>query len=143
MTKSHTFVNACLILKRQDEVLLYLRQNTGFLDGFYGLVAGHVEAGESATQAIIREAREEAGIEIEAKDLAVKHVAHRLTNRYNIDVYFECERWKGEIRNVEPHKCGEMVFFPASKLPENTIEHIAYVLKAIDLGSLYSEHGWI
>ena len=36
-----------------------LRQNTGFMDGFYGLPSGHVELYETPVGAIIREAQEE------------------------------------------------------------------------------------
>jgi 8-oxo-dGTP pyrophosphatase MutT (NUDIX family) len=43
------------------QVLLHKRQNSGFMDGSYSLVSGHVEANESFKQAMIREAHEEAG----------------------------------------------------------------------------------
>lgn len=46
----------------KPEQLLFSRsQNTGFMDGKYSLVAGHVHTGESVVSAVIREAEEEAG----------------------------------------------------------------------------------
>ncbi len=57
-----------LILKREEETLLLLRQNTGYMDGFYGLVSGHVENDESAVTAMIREAHEESGITIKEEN---------------------------------------------------------------------------
>ena len=54
----HTFVFD------QDRLLLLRRANTGFLDGYYSLPGGHVEAGEEVAGAAVREVAEEARIEI-------------------------------------------------------------------------------
>ena len=48
-----------LILKRDNEILMHLRQNSGFMDGHYSFVAGHLEPREGPTECIIREAKEE------------------------------------------------------------------------------------
>lgn len=53
-----------LVLIQNNQVLLLKRKNTGYQDGNYGLVTGHMEKGETAKQAIIREAQEEAGIKV-------------------------------------------------------------------------------
>jgi 8-oxo-dGTP pyrophosphatase MutT (NUDIX family) len=58
------FVAVYLALVRENQVLLLKRQNTGFEDGNFGLIAGHVEKAESITQAVIREASEESGIRL-------------------------------------------------------------------------------
>ena len=47
---------------REDKILL--AHNSRFVSGVYGLIAGFVEAGESAEQAIHREIMEETGIEV-------------------------------------------------------------------------------
>lgn len=135
-------VNAYLILKQNNNVLLSLRQNTGYADGFYGLVSGHVEDGESATTAIIREAYEEAGIELTPNQLKVTHIIHRKTNRLNVDIFFECEAWRGRLNNQEPEKCGGLDFYPMNALPINTMDYIADSLRAVVNKEFYSEHGW-
>ena len=43
------------------EILLHQRKNSGFYDGHYSLVAGHMENGEGIYAAAIREAQEEIG----------------------------------------------------------------------------------
>lgn len=137
-----THVNACLVLRKEDKVLLHLRKNTGYADGFYGLISGHVEEHESATQAVIREAFEEAGIKILPKHLKFMHMCHRKTDRCNIDLFFECSKWDGDIENKEPDKCAALEFVSLDRLPENTIEHIAEVLKSSLPDTVYSECGW-
>lgn len=140
LKKAHVCVY--LIIRRADEVLLSLRKNTGYLDGYYGLVAGHVEPLESATQGAVREALEEVGIHILPQQLQVVHVLHRRSERNNIDIFFEISNWQGEISNKEPHKCGEVGFYPIQQLPTMTVPYVHDVLNAIASGKLYSEVGW-
>ncbi len=66
-----------LVLIREERILLLRRYQTGYEDGNYSLVAGHVEAEETCKEAMIREAEEEAGIEIDYENLEVVHVMHR------------------------------------------------------------------
>ena len=51
------------------QVLLQLRQGTGYMDGHWACGAsGHVEAAESVLETAVRETDEELGIRVEAKD---------------------------------------------------------------------------
>ena len=135
-------INVCLILKEENRVLLSLRQGTGYNDGLWGLVSGHVEDNESALSAMIREAKEEAGIEIDPEDLRFVHLVHRKTDRFNIDICFECSKWKGALENKEPHKCARLKFFALQDLPENIIEYIKDGIVAVSKNTFYSEKGW-
>ena len=47
-----------LVLMKDHKVLLLQRANTGYHDGDYSIIAGHVEKDETFTDAVIREARE-------------------------------------------------------------------------------------
>lgn len=141
-TRPRTNVNVYLVLKKENKVLLHLRKNTGYCDGFYGLVSGHVEDNEPATLAILREAQEEAGIELTSACLRVVHVMHRKTNRINIDIFFECSHWQGDMTNKEPEKCASLDFFSIDNLPSNTIDYIKDALQAISANKIYSEAGW-
>ena len=140
--RSGASVNAYLILKQGNKVLLQLRKNTGYCDGMWSLVAGHVEEGESATAAMIREAREEIGIELSPSQIQVVHIMHRKTNRFNVDILFDCTSWQGRVQNLEIEKCEKLEFFPLSALPSNIVDYNAAALRAILNGQLYSEQGW-
>lgn len=140
--RSGASVNAYLILKQDDKVLFHLRKNTGYCDGMWSLIAGHVEDGESATAAMIREVREEIGIELSPSQIKVVHVMHRQTNRLNVDVFFDCPSWQGAIKNCEPEKCERLEFFSMEALPENVVEYNVTALNNILNREFYSEQGW-
>ena len=57
------------IIIKNGKILLSLRENTGFMDGWYSLVAGHVEADETVDEAMLREAKEEANIVVKSMKL--------------------------------------------------------------------------
>jgi 8-oxo-dGTP diphosphatase len=60
-------------------VLLLIRANTGYMDGHASLPAGHVEPGEPADAAAVREAKEEIGVVVAPADVSFVHVMHRRT----------------------------------------------------------------
>lgn len=136
-------VNAYLLLRKKENFLFSLRKNTSYFDGCYGLVSGHVEDGESASVAIIREAKEEANITIYPENIKVVHIMHRKTDRFNIDIFFECMSWENELLNLEPNKCAGLNFFNIESLPDNLIPYIGQAISNILNKEIYSEIGWL
>jgi 8-oxo-dGTP diphosphatase len=137
-----------LILEQDGKFLLLRRFNTGYRDGDYSLVAGHVDGGEPMTQAMVREAYEEAGITLSPGDMEVVHVMHRhsevegTNDDEYVDFYFRVTHYSGELRNMEPEKCDELAWFTFDELPENTIEYVAQALHCVAEGITFSEYGW-
>lgn len=137
------FIAAYLVLIDNERVLLLRRANTGYQDGNYSLVAGHLDGGETARQCIIREAAEEAGIDLKHEDLEIAHIQHRYNpNREYIDIYIKTDKWQGEIKNLEPEKCEELKWFAFDNLPENIIPEVKLSLENIKNKVFYGETGW-
>lgn len=113
-----------VIFKKETLILLGTRQNTGWMDGWYGLVSGHTEEGETITNSVIREALEETGVTIQPDQLKLSSIFYRKMNRANIDFFFICEQWQGDIQNREPHKCLRWEWFDKNSLPDNTIDYL-------------------
>ncbi|QXJ29260.1 hypothetical protein J5U23_02129 [Saccharolobus shibatae B12] len=143
MNRHPQILSVHLFLLKEGKILLQLRKNTGYMDGWWSVIAGHVEARESATSAMIREAMEEAGIKLSREDLVLIHVMHRFENQERVDFFFKAIKWIGESTIKEPNKAEALRWFELGKLPENLVP---YVRQAIDLGLLkgqiYSEFGW-
>lgn len=116
------------------EVLLQLRQNTGFMDGFWAAAAaGHVERGETALEAAQREAREEIGVS--GLDLefvtSMQRTRHDLPIDERIDFFFTARSWRGHPRIVEPAKCAELRWCLLSALPDPVVPHELVVLDGL------------
>lgn len=133
-----------LLLRRGNEVLLLRRANTGYQDGKYSVIAGHLDGDELATAGIVREAKEEAGIAVNPQDVRLVHTCHRLTRNQvgeeRLDLFFETDKWQGEVTNAEPEKCDDLSWFPVDKLPDNMLPLVKNVINDVTRGANYSEY---
>lgn len=118
------------------------RANTGYMDGMYSLVAGHIDGNEALTAATVREAKEESGVTIAPEDLRLKVTMHRRGDDERLDFFFEPAAWTGELQNMEPGKCDDLSWFPLDALPENTIPYIREAIRCYREDVGYSEVGW-
>lgn len=134
-------VYLCLI--RDKKILLLRRHNTGYQDGNYSLIAGHLDGNESLTQAMAREAKEEAGIIVKAEDLELIHVINRKSDDWErVDFFFKTNNWIGEPKIQETEKCDDLSWFPLDNLPTNMTTEVKQSLKHIVRKSPYSELNW-
>ncbi|MDX6302754.1 MAG: 8-oxo-dGTP diphosphatase [Nocardioidaceae bacterium] len=121
------------------EVLLQLRQGTGYMDGYWAAaVAGHVERGESVYEAARREAREEVGIEdVEL----VPWCAMQRTGvgddplDERVDYFFLSTSWAGTPELLEPEKAADLRWFDLDTLPTPVVPHERRVLESVRAGS--------
>lgn len=128
-----------LIFEKDGKILLHKRKNTGFKDGYYSLVAGHVDEGESFKQAMVRETEEEVGVEVTEDDLEPVHVLHRIGDNPYVDVFFRVTDWEGEITNEEPEKCSEIRWVDPEHIPEKTISYVKEAVRERNSEKFYGE----
>lgn len=137
-----------LVLIEDGKILMLRRFNTGYEDGNYSLVAGHLDGSETFRKCLVREAKEEANITLDENDLEIVHAMHRRTNfhdvglRERIDIFIRPRKWEGEIKNMEPDKCDELIWFSTDNLPSNVVPCVRHAINCIEKDIFYSEFGW-
>lgn len=131
-----------LLLLDGDKILFGRRQNTGFEDGAYHPPSGHLEAGESVTTAVIREAKEEIGVTIAAEAIEFAHVMHNSSSGGRVAFFFTVRQWEGAPENREPQKCGELRWFPLTALPGHMIAYCRTALDHVAADQPFSIYGW-
>lgn len=134
-----------VLLKLDNKIACLLRTKTDWMNGFYGLPAGKAEIDERAQTAAVREAKEEAGVNIQESDLKFVHMCHRFADDNTLawlDIIFETEMWQGEPFNAEPHKHGELQWIDPANPPDNTVPAVKHYLQQIGMGNYYSEFNW-
>ena len=94
-----------IIRNNEGKILTIKRRNTGYLDWWYGLPAGHVEDTEALVDSIQREIMEEVWLRVEPENLKLIHTSHRVDkDRIYFDFFFKVETYTGTPTNTEPDK---------------------------------------
>ena len=131
-----------LLIDADGQILFGRRQNTGYEDGAYHLPSGHLEAGESVIQALIREAKEEVGVTIVPEAVEFSHVMHNSSSGGRVAFFFTVREWEGAPENREPDKCSELRWFPLDGLPDHLIDYCRAALARIAADESFSVYGW-
>ena len=95
-------VAAAALIDADGRVLLTQRPPGKPDAGLWEFPGGKVEAGETPEAALVRELREELGIETEASCLApVGFASHPGGGRHLLLCVFACRKWRGVARGLE------------------------------------------
>jgi len=125
-TEKAEFTVLCLI-QDGNRILLQNRVKEDWKG--YTLPGGHVEHGESFVDAVIREMKEETGLEIIDPKLAGIKQFPIKGGRY-IVILFKAEKFKGKVVSSDE---GEMEWVEYDKLSEiNTVDDLTDLLKVIN-----------
>ena len=141
MEKEKFLSSVYLIIRNEEkQILLQRRQGTKLWSGFLALPAGHIDEGENAYDAVIREAKEELGIEISINNIIDTFVVNRRNKSLlpYYDVYFEIDNYTGELKINEPEKCSELVWSDINNLPEDMIDFEIEAIKNNQKGVKFS-----
>lgn len=141
--KPHLFGSVHLLIESDDQLLMLQRQNTGFEDGNWSVVAGKIDAEEDMLSTVQREAKEEVGITIKRDQIEVVGVLHRYSETLNwVDFFVRISEWEGSIYNAEPDKCSALEWYAKDQLPINTIDYVQKVIAKNEPTMWYDSFGW-
>lgn len=146
MRKEHFKLYAAvfpIIISPEGEILLHLRQNTGYMDDFWDLAGtGHIDAGETASQAVLRECQEELGITVLPEDLKLVHTVHRVGQEDGFPylyLYFLVSNYQGQPQVKEAQKNAGLAWYALDQLPETMIPDRKIALQKAFSGQAYDE----
>lgn len=126
------------VFRRDDRILLLRRAGSGFHDGELGLPAGHVDEGEDALSAVVREIAEELLVNVELADCTLALTGHSGPERPGddayVDLFFTVSRWTAEPQLGEPDRSTELVWAPWQDLPGDVVPYVAEAIRAITSG---------
>ncbi len=125
-----------LIYKKR---ILLLKQ-TSINGGKYTVPGGTVESNEFAKAALVRETKEEIGVDINPEKLGLVHTLHKKKgDSSRIVLYFKIKEWSGEFQVGEPEKFKKVKWFALDELPSNISPTVKFVLGKFLEGRKYSE----
>lgn len=103
MTKNPTMmVVAAALVDAEGRVLLQQRAPGRQMEGLWEFPGGKIEQGELPEHALIRELREELGVETDAACLAPAAFASvELGERHMILLLYLCRKWRGEPQPLD------------------------------------------
>lgn len=96
------FVVAVVLVDRDGRILLSQRPSNKSMSGLWEFPGGKVESGELPEEALIRELKEELGIETWGSCLApLSFASHSYDDFHLLMPVFVCRRWVGEPKPME------------------------------------------
>ena len=118
-----------LLLIKDGKILLE-RSVKPYKDYYMKLVipSGHLKEGENVEEAMIREAKEELGIELKEFELVQIMNVNGFSDVYDC-YFFLCKNYEGEIRNNEPEYTKELEWHSLNKPIESIMDYQGYALE--------------
>lgn len=111
-------VAACALIDGEGRVLMAQRPEGKELAGLWEFPGGKVEGGERPEQALVRELREELGIEVEPEALEPFMFASHGYERFHLLMpLYLCRRWQGTARPMEKQQISWTALAALETLP--------------------------
>jgi ADP-ribose pyrophosphatase YjhB (NUDIX family) len=110
-------VRVAAIVLRSDEILLVRHEKAG--KAYWLLPGGGVDFGESIGEALVREVREETGLEVRPGEVIwVSDSIPEDRHRHIVNLWFLAEEVGGTLRCVPDHRVTTAEFVPVERLAE-------------------------
>jgi 8-oxo-dGTP pyrophosphatase MutT (NUDIX family) len=122
-----------VVLVRNGEVMLAKRVGTSYMDGWYGIIGGHLEEDETLQEGAAREVLEEIGVKVDPSRLELFHIYQNQNtpgSQY-LGFVFRASDWLGQAESKED-KVEGLEIFSLHDLPKKLIPYHRDVLEHIN-----------
>ncbi len=139
LQQRYRYIHTARLVLEQNGEVLFLAQTKQNGNGFT-LPGGKIQGAEFAKDALVREIKEEIGLELKKKQLVLRHVAFKkLKSLIEIIFFFYTDILTGDPVICEPEKFKEIRWFMPKDYPSKMPPIIKQSLKRIHDGKLYTE----
>lgn len=127
-------VSACALIDPDGRVLIAQRPKGRPMAGLWEFPGGKVEPGERPEETLIRELKEELGIDVQEACLApLTFASHAYPDFHLLMPLFVCRRWSGTVTAMEGQelawaKPARLRDYPMPPADEPLIAHLATLL---------------
>ena len=118
-----------VLIVKNNKVLLSRRQNKSWGNGKLVLPGGHVEENETPTTSMVREIKEELGVNINKNHLEFLCTAVRYRTQEKTVAQIFTINYDYNYYNNEPYQCSELVWSSILKLPKDIIDDYKIIIK--------------
>lgn len=116
----------CIFVSKNGKIGLGLRSENGAYPNTWGVIGGMVESGETVKEGVVREAKEEAGIELSEDKLVFLLTTEDEKNlEYTHFIYPVDKEFKPKLNNEHD----DFKWFTLENIPENTILNLGEVIE--------------
>ncbi len=123
------------VLENNNEILMIAHEKKG--RKYWLLPGGGVDYGETFQEALKREFKEEANLDIEVKHLLfISESIAPDSSRHIVNIFFEVEHKNGEIKLGEEDVLSDIAYIPI----ENIDEYTVYPNIKMELKTYFSSH---
>jgi 8-oxo-dGTP diphosphatase len=138
MNNDRPRVGIGILLVKQGKILLGQRKGSHGA-GEYSLPGGHLEAGESFEDCVLRELAEEVGSQIKIKNvrfLCVTNLRKYMPKHY-VDIGMAADWVSGEPKQMEPEKNSGWAWYDIDNLPSPLFGCTENYLESLQTGLAY------
>lgn len=126
------------VLRKNDRVLMCLRsRKREHYPGLWDIPGGRVEVDETFEQALVRELKEELGVDARVTAATLLNIEKAGNVEFHV---FAVDQWEGEIRNAAPDKHDELKWVSLLDLSHLPLAHPRYrnLLGSAIVGSTFT-----
>lgn len=99
---TYLFVVAAALRDRGGRILVQERPKGKAMEGLWEFPGGKIEFGETPEQALVRELKEELGVDVQLEELSpIAFASEPLGKKHLLLLLYICEKWEGVPQGLE------------------------------------------